>query len=163
MNSEQELSYPYGCVISVSASKGVCLLQTQQSTIEVNIPAGKVPQVLPSVGEFWSYYRNGTARVLHDRVAPASEDERYLQPGDVLIDVKGMLHVDAEIIDMKDSFGEFINPITHLLNRDRQNGTPVYAVSDESDVKSLDGQDITYPCILAIVNGTDIAFKYHGE
>ena len=164
MNREQQLSFNYGSVVSVSASKGLCILQTSQMQIEVKIPTGKTYQAIPAVGETWSYYRNGTSRVLNERISKApTDDEAWLFPGDALVSISGTLHQKAVVIDQQDDFGEFFNPITHLLNPARQNGTPIYAVAKETDDKSVDGQDIKPPCLLAIVSGSNVSLKYRSE
>ena len=46
MNSEQLLSFNYGMVMSVSASEGVCTVQTDKAQTEMKIPAGKVYQAI---------------------------------------------------------------------------------------------------------------------
>ena len=164
MNSEQLLSFNYGMVMSVSASEGVCTVQTAQAQTEMKIPFGKVYQAIPAVGEIWSYYRNGTTRILHERIAAKpTDDEAWLFPGDGVISVNGTLHQRAEIIDQQDGFGEFFNPISHLLNPARQNGTPIYVVKAEDDEKSVDGQTVIAPCIIGIeaADGS-LTFKYRG-
>lgn len=162
MNSEQQLSFNYGMIMSVSASNGVCIVQTAQMQTEMKIPVGKVYQAIPEVGELWSYYRNGTTRVLHERIAAKpTDDEAWLFPGDGVISVKGTLHQKAQVIDQEDEFGEFFNPISHLLNPARQNGLPVYVVKAEDDEESVDGQRVVAPCILGILAAdSTLTFKY---
>lgn len=157
----QQLSFQYGVVAEVSLQDMTATLNTVNGQVECNILLDQNIVKIPKTGELWTFYVDGLDRVLHERIGvqqPSSNAD--LQEGDVKISVPNILYLGATYIVMNDDRGGYFDLLTGRLVPSRQTGTPVFAVNDESDVRSIDGQTIIAPCILAVVNGADISFKF---
>lgn len=166
VNQIQRLSYEYGVVQSVDTESMTAVLMTGAGRVSASIPHGGMVTVIPTVGESWTFYRNGVSIVLHGRYSyTPSGDETHLFQGDSLVDVNGTMHVNAGSVDASDQFGEFFVGVTGLMNPSRMPSTRVYAVADETDSESLDGVDVVPPCLLFVVSGDGevVSMKWRSE
>lgn len=161
-NQIQRMSFEFGTVVSVNTSTMQCVLMTSLGRVDASIPSDAAVTTIPSVGEMWKFYRDGLSRILYDRVSSSGPDQSLFQ-GDMLIDQPGTVRVNAQIIDQSDEHGEMFNPITGQMNPSRSSSTRVYAVSSDSDTRSLDGFDIVAPCLLAVVSGDGVSLVWRGE
>lgn len=150
-NQIQRLSYEYGVIDSVSTQSMTATLRTSTGRLTASIPRGGAFTIIPSEGETWTFYRNGITCVLNARYTSiASGDETHLFQGDAIASIPGTLHVSAGSIDATDQFGELFNPLSGMLSTSRLPSTRVYAVRSESDAESLDGLEVTPPCVLLV-------------
>lgn len=161
MQNSQTFALPFGIVTKVDISSMSCVITNGYGDNNVLFNYGDCMFVIPKVNELWAFYSSGHKNWLFKRVAvDPSDDESNLFEGDMLLSVNGVLHAEAESVDIRDSSGQILDSVTHMLDFSRQHGSRVYIVKDKSDKESIDKKIIEVPCLLAIVDGDNVSFKY---
>lgn len=115
-----QIRFFFGVIQAADPSKGIATLDGQNGPVTAYIPLGPTIFSVPSSGETWRYYFDGHSFVLFDRISTSpSVNESSALAGDTIIESKGNILLSAERIDLVDSHGDFFDPVSGRLNRDR--------------------------------------------